>query len=157
MVFKEMRRNDRELSHQEVKDILAKGTYGVLSMVGTNSYGYGVPLSYVYKDNNIYIHSALEGQKLSFLRNNNKVSFCVVSEAIPLKDAFSMKYSSVIAFGKTCEITGEEKLSALIALIEKFACDEDYTTRGKKYAVEGSDRTVVMRLDIEKITGKARK
>lgn len=156
-MFKEMRRNDRELGHQEAEDILAKGMYGVLSMIGTNDYGYGVPLSYVYKDNKIYLHCALEGQKLSILRNNNKVSFCVVTEATPLKDAFSMKYNSVIVFGKTCEITGEEKLAALIALIEKYACDEDYKIRGEKHAVEGSDRTVVIRLDVEQVTGKARK
>ena len=48
-----------------------------------DDYGYGVPLSYVFQDNSIYLHCALEGKKLTYLRRHNKVSFCVVGEAEP--------------------------------------------------------------------------
>lgn len=157
MVFNEMRRSDRALNQQETEDILATGTYGILSIVGTNNYGYGVPLSYIYKDNSLYIHCALEGQKLLCLRNNNKVSFCIVTEANPLQDGFSMKYRSVIVFGKTYEISGDEKVSALIALVEKYASDDNYKVKGREKAVRETDRTVVLKLDVEHITGKARK
>lgn len=155
-MFNEMRRKDRGLNRQEVEDILLTGNYGVLSTIGTNNYGYGVPLSYVYVNNSIYFHCALEGQKLSFLRRNDKVSFCIVTEARPLPDAFSMKYKSVIVFGKTSEISGDEKMSALTALIEKYASDDDYRVQGKEYAVQCSGKTAVIRLDVEHVTGKAR-
>ncbi|MDR3588107.1 MAG: pyridoxamine 5'-phosphate oxidase family protein [Negativicutes bacterium] len=156
-MFNDVRRQDRMLSEQETADVLMNGGYGVLSMVGTNDYGYGVPLSYVYRDNSIYVHCALEGQKLAFLQNNNKVSFCIVTEASPLPDAFSMKYKSVIAFGKAVDVTGEEKMTALVALIEKYASSDDYIVKGKEYAAQSFDKTAVLRLDIEHVTGKARR
>ncbi|MPM82806.1 hypothetical protein SDC9_129868 [bioreactor metagenome] len=156
-MFNDMRRSDRALSQEETEDILATGIYGVLSMVGTNEYGYGIPLSYVYKNNSIYIHTALTGQKLSFLRDNNKVSFNVVTEAVPLPDAFSMRYKSAIVFGKISEIAGEEKLSAIISLVEKYATADIHIIKGKEKSIKEIDRIVVLRLDIEHLTGKARK
>lgn len=156
-MFNEVRRQDRTLTLQEAEDILVNGNYGVLSMIGTNGYGYGVPFSYVYRDKGIYLHCALEGQKLSYLRSNNQVSFCIVTEATPLPDAFSMRYKSVIAFGKVREISGEEKMAALIALIEKYASDDEYIRKGKEYAAQAVDKTAVIRLDVEHFTGKTRK
>ena len=103
-MFQEMRKKDREMSRPEAEDILVQGLYGVLSMNAGDDYAYGVPLSYVYQDNKIYLHCALEGKKLTHLRRQNKVSFCVVLEAEPLPDKFSMKYQSAMAFGKIHEV-----------------------------------------------------
>ena len=154
-MFKEIRRQDRKLSNADTDEVLLKGNYGVLSMIGESGYAYGVPLSYVYMDNGIYLHCALEGQKLSHIRNNNRVSFCVVGEANPLPDQFSMKYKSAIIFGKAREINGEEKLRALIGLVKKYS--GEYLEKGKEYAANSIDKTVVIRIDIERITGKARR
>jgi nitroimidazol reductase NimA-like FMN-containing flavoprotein (pyridoxamine 5'-phosphate oxidase superfamily) len=155
-MFKKMRRQDRELSSAETTELLAKGNYGVLSMVGHDDYGYGVPLNFVYTDGGIYFHCALEGQKLDSIRKNNKVSFCVVGEAIPLLDEFSMKYMSAIVFGRIREVEGDEKMNVLIALIEKYSTPE-FLEKGKGYAEKAFGKTAVLRLDIEKITGKARR
>jgi len=154
-MFKEVRRQDRKLSDAETDELLLNGNYGVLSMIGENGYAYGVPLSYVYSDNSIYLHCASEGQKLAYIRINNKVSFCVVGEASPLPDQFSMKYESAIIFGKAMEIEGEEKLKALIAFVEKYS--SKYMEKGKELASNSLHKTVVIRIDIESITGKARR
>jgi uncharacterized protein len=154
-MFKEMRREDRKLSNAETDEILEKGIYGVLSTIGTNGYAYGVPLSYVYIDNGIYLHCALEGQKLSNIRDDHRVSFCVVGEANPLADQFSMKYKSAIVFGKAREIDGEKKLKTLIALVEKYS--SEYVEKGKEYAINSIDKTVVIKIEIENLTGKARR
>jgi nitroimidazol reductase NimA-like FMN-containing flavoprotein (pyridoxamine 5'-phosphate oxidase superfamily) len=151
-MFKEMRRQDRKLSDAETDEILLNGNYGVLSMIGENGYAYGIPLSYVYSDNSIYLHCAMEGQKLTDIRNNNNVSFCVVGEASPLPDQFSMKYKSAIIFGKAIPIDGEEKLKALI---EKYS--SEYLDKGKELASSSLHKTIVIRIDIERITGKARR
>jgi nitroimidazol reductase NimA-like FMN-containing flavoprotein (pyridoxamine 5'-phosphate oxidase superfamily) len=160
-MFKVMRRKDRQLDATETEAteteaILAKGTYGVLSMNGEDDYAYGVPLSYVYTGNNIYLHCAPEGHKITRIRKDNRVSFCVVREAIPLVDKFSMQYESTIVFGKAHEVDDEEKLKALILFVEKYSTDE-YLEKGRAYAAESAHRTAVIRLDIEHISGKTRR
>lgn len=157
-MFQEMRRQDRQLSRPEAEAILAQGLYGVLSMNAGDDYGYGVPFSYVYQDNKIYLHCALEGKKLTLMRRNNKVSFCVVLEAEPLPTKYSMKYKSALAFGKAIEIAdNKEKLAALIALVEKYYTDREHIEKGKIKAAESLGKTLVIRIDVDHIAGKVRK
>jgi len=155
-MFSAIRRKDHELNRTETKKILVKGTYGVLSMNGANDYPYGVPLSYVYTDNSLYLHCAPEGRKITLIRNDNRASFCVVGEAIPLVDQFSMKYESAIVFGKAYEVDQEERLKALMLFVEKYSTAE-YLDKGKAYALNSLHKTAVIRVDIEFISGKARR
>jgi len=156
-MFKELRRQDRILTPEETNEILANGLYGVLSLNGdeSNDYAYGVPLSYVYDGNCIYLHCAVEGQKLTQLRNNNKVSFCVVGSAVPMPEKFGMSYASAMVFGTANEVTAEEKLQFLLAFVEKYS--SEYREKGKEYAVNSQHKTVGIRIDIDHISGKARK
>lgn len=103
-MFQEMRRQDRALSRPEIEEILVNGMFGVLSMNGRDDYAYGVPLSYVYLENMIYLHCALEGKELTHIPQDNSVSFCVVEEAEPLPTKFSMKYKSALVFTKVYEV-----------------------------------------------------
>jgi uncharacterized protein len=155
-MFKEMRRQDRKLDRAETDEILKNGSYGVLSTVDEGNCAYGIPLNYVYMRNGIYVHCASEGQKLDNIRKNNKVSFCVVGEAFVLVDQFSMKYKSVIVSGNACEVDGDEKFEVLIALVAKYSSDE-YLEKGREYAVSAFEKTTVIKIDIETITGKARR
>jgi len=157
-MFQEMRRQDRQLSRSEAEKILTQGLYGFLAINAGDDYGYGVPLSYVYRDNKIYLHCALEGKKLTLMRRNNKVGFCVVSEAEPLPHKYSMKYRSVMVFGKAVEVHDrDEQLAALIALVEKYYSDRDHVDKGKVKAAESLQKTLVIRLDVDHLTGKIRK
>lgn len=157
-MFQEMRRQDRQLSRTEAEEILTKGLYGVLSINGGDDYAYGVPFSYVYQDNKIYLHCALEGKKLTLMRRNNKVSFCVVTGAETLPHKYSMKYQSAMAFGKAVEVEDKpEKLASLIALVEKYYTDKDHIEKGKMKAVESLYKTLVLRIDVDHLTGKVRK
>jgi len=150
-----MRRQDRKVDRKEAIKILEKGEYGVLSTVNQDGYSYGVPLSYTYLENCIYFHCALEGHKLSNIKNNNKVSFCVVGDVNTLPDKFSTDYESVIVFGIAEEIDGEEKIRALTAMVGKYS--KDYLKEGEEYINRGSNRTKVVKISIENITGKSRK
>ena len=155
-MFQQMRKKERELSRPESEEILANGMYGILSMNAGDDYGYGVPLSYVFQDNSIYLHCALEGKKLTYLRRNNKVTFCVVGEAESLPDKYSMKYKSVIVFGRAIEVNDqEEKMKTLIDLVKKYYTDPEHIKKGKEVAANFVDKTVVIRIDINHLTGKA--
>ena len=155
-MFPEMRQQKRQLSRPEAEEILANGLYGVLSMNGGDGYPYGVPLSYVYLEGSIYLHCAGAGRKLAHIRRDHRVSFCVVGEAYPLPDQFSMQYKSAMVFGRASEVAGEEKLPVLLAFLEKYSTAE-YLEKGREYAVKSLEKTVVLRIEIEHLTGKARK
>lgn len=154
-MFREMRKKERELNNIEAVEILKKCDYGILSTVDEYGYPYGVPVSYVYANNSIYFHCAVEGHKLDNILNNNKVSFCVVGETCILPGKFSTKYESVIAFGKAAEIFGDEKDAILFEIIKKYS--KDYLNEGKEYIKKASIKTKVIKIDIEHMSGKARR
>lgn len=154
-MFKEIRRKDRKIEISEAIDILEICEYGVLSTVNENGYPYGVPLSYVYANDSIYFHSAVEGHKLENIKDNDKISFCVVGKTDVLPDKFSTKYESVIIFGRVKEVFEDEKKEALLELIKKYSVD--YMEKGKAYIENASLRTKVIKVSIDYISGKARR
>ena len=99
-MFREMRRNKQQLSNEECGEILRKSTAGVLAVSGDDGYPYAVPLSYVYCDNKIYFHSAKSGHKIDGIKNNSKVSFCVIAKDEIIPEKFTTYFRSVIVFGK---------------------------------------------------------
>ena len=134
---------------------MESGLCGVLSMNG-GAGPYGIPLSYVYLNGCVYFHCAAAGEKLERLRADGRVSFCVVAEAVPLPAEFSMRYRSAIAAGKAGEVADDaEKSAALIALVEKYS-GKEYLKSGKDKAAAALSHTLVFKINIESLTGKAR-
>jgi uncharacterized protein len=154
-MMRKMRRKDREIDSKEAITLLSQSDYGILSTIGKNGQPYGVPLNYVYKDNSLYFHCARTGHKLENIENNPKVSFCVVGETNILPADFSTEYESVIAFGVAWEAQGEERISALQWLIEKYS--PDFIEEGKKYIEEKNNTTKVIKIEISHISGKAQR
>jgi len=154
-MFKPMIRQDKEISKEEAQKILINNEYGVLSTINAENYPYGVPVHYVFKDEAIYIHCAAEGQKLDCIRQNAKVSFCVVGPTEVLPDKFSAKYESVIVFGKAKELEGNAKHDALVMILKKYS--SDYMHEGEELIAKAKDEVVVIKISIEHMSGKARK
>ncbi len=154
-MFKEMRKSDRQISGEEAIKLLEEAQFGVLSTVGENGYAYGVPLNYVYSDGSIYFHCAQEGAKLSNIAYNNKVSFCVTGSTEPIPDKFSYRYISTIIFGRCIEVGGNEKEAILIAILKKYS--GEFMEKGMKYLERDINVPKVMKINIEHITGKARR
>ncbi len=153
--MKNIRRKDREISIQEASQILDSAEYGVLSTVDKEGQPYGVPLNYIYKNNSIYFHSALNGQKLDNIINNPRVSFCVVGKTKILPNKFATEYESAIAFGIASEVYGNDRYNALLWLLEKYS--PDFIEEGKQY-IEIKDKTTkVIKIEISHISGKARR
>jgi nitroimidazol reductase NimA-like FMN-containing flavoprotein (pyridoxamine 5'-phosphate oxidase superfamily) len=154
-MFKEMRRQDRSIDNSEAIRVLEAGEYGILSTTGSNGYAYGVPISYTYSNDSIYLHCAVEGQKLENIKHNNKVSFCVVGETTPMPQSFSVNYESVVVFGKAVEIFESEKQAALEALVAKYS--PAFTKEGLEYIRKSSIDTRMFKIEIEHLTGKGRR
>lgn len=150
-----MRRQDREILGEDINEILKKGEYGILATVGDNGYPYATPLSYAYANNAVYFHCALEGSKLENIKYNEKVSFCVVGRTNVLPEKFSTEYESVIVFGRASQIAGEEKKFALLEIADKYS--PGFKQEGIAYIDRAIDKTCVVKIEIDKVTGKARR
>ena len=149
-----MRRQDKVISLKEALRILHEGEYGVLSTVGADGQPYGVPLNYVLLgDNRIFFHCAPIGHKLTNIRNNQKVSFCVVGRTKLLPAEFNTQFESVLVFGKASLAQGSERLEALQALIEKYS--PEFQAEGKAYIEAMHHSTEIINIEITSISGKS--
>lgn len=152
-MFREMRRTKQMLSREESIAVLEKGQTGILAVEGENGYPYAVPLNYVYKENAIYFHCAVQGHKLEGIKKNSKVSFCVVGKDQVLAEKFSTDYESVIVFGRAEILKGEEeRLYALRALIEKYSVE--YKEEGEKEIKKYWNQAELVKIQIAHMTGK---
>jgi hypothetical protein len=153
--MREMRKNNRQMTQAETESMLESGEYGFLAVMGDENYPYAVPLSYAYENGVIYFHSAKEGHKLDGMRGHSKVSFSLVGKTEVLPGKFSTKYESVIVFGQAVEIEGEEKRIGLMALIRKYS--PDFLEKGGQYVSHSEEDTIVVKIIIDHMTGKARR
>lgn len=152
-MFRNMRRFKQLLSNEESEEILKKCTSGVLAVHGDDGYPYAVPLSYTYKDGKILFHCAKEGHKIDSIKNDDKVSFCVIEKDEVVAEEFLTLYSSVIVFGRARVLTDDlEKKDALWDLGKKYSPGLDNETQKEIEATWNS--VCLVEVKVEHITGK---
>ncbi len=153
-MFREIKLKDRIVNKERVIEIMKKGLFGVLSTIGKDGYPYGVPLNYTFLNNCICFHCAQEGHKLDNIDFNNKVSFCVVTKSDVLANEFDTDYESAIAFGKATVITdNSDKKDILLSVLNKYSAD--YLKAGNSYMKKYWDKTKVIKIQIDHLSGKA--
>ena len=151
--FRNMRRKRQQLSESEGIGILQKATSGTLALLGDNGYPYAVPISYVYHGGKLYFHSALSGHKVDAIRQCDKASFCVIEQDDVQPKKYTTFFRSVIAFGRIHIIEDEEeKLSTARMLGNRYNPNDDESL--KKEIESGLSRMLMIRFDIEHLTGK---
>jgi len=151
--FREMRRKRQQLSEEESIGILQKATAGTLALLGDNGYPYAVPISYVYADGKLYFHSALSGHKVDAIRNCDKASFCVIDKDDVQPEKYTTYFRSVIAFGRIHIIEDDlEKLETARLLGDRYNPNQEEALQ--KELEKGLSRMVMIRFDIEYLTGK---
>ena len=153
-MFREMRRKKQLLSKEETIKILKLCTSGVLGVIGDHGYPYTVPVSYVFKDDKLFIHSAKEGHKIDSIKKNDKVTFCVIDKDEVVQKTFTTHFSSVSIFGRARILTDDsDRQYALKSLIEKYS--PDYIKEGQQEIGKELDRVCLVEIKIEHMTGKA--
>ena len=164
--FREMRRKRQQLSEEESIAILQKATAGTLALLGDNDYPYAVPISYVYANGRLYFHSALSGHKVDAIRKCDKASFCVIEQDEVHPEKYTTFFRSVIAFGRIHIIEDEggthdvdniaggyhEKLATARMLGNRYNPNQEEALQ--KELENGLSRMLMIRLDIEHLTGK---
>ena len=173
-----MRRKDREMSEEFALGIIDKSRYGIVSMIDSDNMPYGLPLSIVRDDKNLYFHSAMDGRKVHALAHNPKISIAFIGEVnVPdnytkaqldelaideskavtfISNVFTTEFESAIASGTVEKLENEaEKIHAMKLICQKYTPDKmayfDIAIKA------GLGRTNVYKIKIESITGKRKK
>lgn len=153
-MFRDMRRKKQLLKKEETVRILESCTAGVLAVIGDDGYPYAVPMSYAYKDGRIYMHSAKKGHKIDSIENNDKVTFTVIEKDEVIQETFTTHFRSVIVFGRAAIISDNEaKQDAFQYLLKKYS--PDFIKEGQTEIAKEIDRTYIIEIKIEHMTGKA--
>ena len=148
-----MNRKDMEITDiEEIEGIINKANV-IRMAVCENNRPYIIPLNFGYKDNCIYIHSSKKGKKIDILKKNNNISFEVDIDTVLIQSEkacdFSMKYKSVVGFGKAYFISDlKEKKQALDIIMSHYhKGDFDYSS-------EQIEKICIIKLNIESMIGK---
>lgn len=153
-MHKEMRRGEKAIPQEEIMEILENAEFGVLSTISTDNTAYAVPLNFAYKDGALYFHSALEGHKIENIKANSSACFNVVDSVVLMPEKFNTQYRSVTLFGTMTIVEDtEEKKKGITAIAEKLS--PDYKPEGREYIEKAFNVMHVLKLDIERMTGKA--
>lgn len=173
-----MRRKDREMDIVFAYSIIDKAEFGTLATLNEDGSPYCIPISIARQDNKIYIHFAYEANKIENIKRNPKLSMSfagnlhnpnpitqeefgktmespgTIGKMVSTK--FTTEFESAVIFG-TAKIVEDrnEKVLGMKLISEK------YVPENMAYfdvAIDASlHRTCVIRIDIEKVTGKRKK
>ena len=152
-----MRRKDREIKNKsEIMAILQKADVCRLAM-SHNDVPYIVVMIFGIGNTGdyLYFHCASDGKKIDILKVNNRVCFQAdIEHELFLHDVScecSMRYRSILGTGRIVFVTDlMEKKVALQTIMAHYAKGQSY-----EFREELIERTTILRLDIEEISGKA--
>lgn len=154
--MKEMRRTDRLMEQEGTLRVLKEGEYGIMATVDEQMQPYGVPLSYVYVNGDIYFHCTnAGGLKYENIQSNSRVSFTVVGNTKVMPEKFGTLYESAIAFGETELVTDEEeRLAAFREFLYKYS--PDFLVEGEKYIKASGSKALIVKIKVNDLSGKHR-
>ena len=136
----------------EIEGIINKATVCHLGLVDGEE-PYVVPVSFGYERNTLYFHGNLKGRKVELIKKNNRICFAMEID-VEVKKAeqacdWGIKYMSVIGMGRAYILEKDEEKSHVLDLITKR-----YAGGTLSFPKSEMDKTLVVRVDIESITGK---
>lgn len=151
--MKKMRRADKEItSKAAIEGIISRSLVCRLALADENR-PYIVPLCFGYKDNSLYFHSAVQGKKIDIIKKNNRVcfEFDIDSEVIKADKAceWGLQYKSVVGFGQASFLEDSESKRRALDIIMK-----QYSGESSAYPEAKLKHTVIIKVDIEHMTGK---
>lgn len=149
-----MRRKDKQITDKKVlREILSANKICRVAFTDGNI-PYIVPMNYGYKDNTIFLHSALEGRKIDLMKANNNV--CVeITDSIEIVASekacgYGTKYRSVICTGTIYIVIDlKQKFEGLELIMKQHTGSSEWVIPENAAA-----KVAVLRIDIETITGK---
>ena len=155
-----MRRKDREItSKEEIEDIIKEAIFCNVAMCKENI-PYLVPMNFGFDGQYFFLHSVSEGLKINVLKENPQVCIEIIKGVEIIPSTFfcntSMRYSSVIVFGRVEFLFDKEEKIYALRCIVKHIYKEMNDNEGKRirFNEKNIDGLTIIRVKPEKITGK---
>jgi nitroimidazol reductase NimA-like FMN-containing flavoprotein (pyridoxamine 5'-phosphate oxidase superfamily) len=152
-----MRRSDREITDfKQIVQVMEKCDVCRLALKD-EEYPYILPVNFGMdvKDGQItlFFHGAAQGRKYELIEKDNKASFEMdcSHKLITEGENCTMEYESVIGTGRIEIVKDEDKFDALKILMKHYH-KEDFA-----FGTAVIPHTIVFKLTVHHITGKARK
>ena len=150
-----MRRKDKEiLDLHRMEEILRKCQVCRVGFANGNV-PYVVPMSFGYARSGdaftLYFHCAQEGRKIDCMRDNPNVAFEMDTGYEVIPSRITAKYECLMGHGTLSEVSGEEALAGLRAILRQSGMDEGYPIDKE----ESLPRVAVLKLQIAQMTAKA--
>ena len=147
-----MRLEEREItSRDEIDKFIMECSVVRLGMISRGE-PYIVPLNFVYIDDTVYFHCALEGRKAEAMRAEPGVCLefdAMYGVSVEKKTTY---YKSVIAWGKAVFVSDIDMVKRVLEMI----CVE-YLGSSFVITEEMAKRTGIIAIRIDSVTGKERK
>jgi nitroimidazol reductase NimA-like FMN-containing flavoprotein (pyridoxamine 5'-phosphate oxidase superfamily) len=148
-------KNKTITSTDEIEKIIGKCLFCNVAMVDGLNNPYVIPMNFGYMRGTIFLHSSKKGKKIDILQENNKVcvSFSTDHElrwqSEQMACSYSMKYRSVLAYGKVEFIEEAERKIEALNCIMKHYTDKEFT-----YSEPSVREVAVYKVIIEKVEGR---
>ena len=123
-------------SYKKIKEFLEDEHVGRISSIDTNGFPQIIPMNFVFRNDAVYMHSHVKGEKLDNISRNNKVGFEADRELEFLPSYFEdphnasladTLYISIVIKGIASFVSDrEEKTMALNGLMEKYQPEGNY-------------------------------
>ena len=123
-------------SYEKIKEFLEDEHVGRVSSIDTNGFPQIIPMNFVFRNDAVYMHSHVKGEKLDNISRNNKVGFEADRELEFLPSYFEdphnasladTLYISIVIKGIASFVSDrEEKTMALNGLMEKYQPEGNY-------------------------------
>ena len=142
--------------NEEIERIIKKCEVCNVAMVDLDGKPYVIPMNFGYNNNCIFLHSSQKGKKIEILNHNNSVCVSFSTDHLlrwqskKVACSYSMKYRSVLAYGKVEFVTEQEdKIVALNQIMKQ------YTDKEFKYSDPAVKEVMVFKVNIQKLEGRA--
>jgi len=140
---------------KEIDEIINKCEVCYVSMVDENNMPYVLPFNFGYCDGEILLHSSKQGLKIDILRKNPSVCIAFSTDhklryqSVQVACSYSMRYRSVLAFGKVEFIEDMEEKKEFFNTVMSHYTDRDFT-----YSAPALREVCTYKVKVEKFTAK---
>ena len=149
-------------SYEKIKQFLNEEHVGRMSSIDVNGFPQIIPMNFVFRNDAVYMHSHVKGEKLDNISKNNKVGFEADRELEFLPSYFEdphnaaladTLYISIVIKGTASFVSSrEEKTMALNGLMEKYQPEGFYDPLKSDMRV--LDAVSVIKIIPQKLYGK---
>ncbi|MCX6252453.1 MAG: pyridoxamine 5'-phosphate oxidase family protein [Bacteroidetes bacterium] len=148
-------KSNQLVKQEDIEAVIRKCNVCHIGMIDTEGQPYVLPMNFGYDNGVIYLHSSQKGKKITILTNNPQVciefstDYLLRFQSEEMACSYSMKYRSVLAYGKVEFVEDPEEKIPHLNIIMK-----NYTPREFTYGLPSLKEVCCWKVKVEKFEGK---